>query len=75
MKFYEADEHCLKGACLLYWKKEPWEWPENEGMAHFPFILTARFQPSGEKDKPKNEKQTNGCQWIVSLNNVIHQEY
>lgn len=68
MKFYEVDEHYLKGACLLYWKKEPWEWPGNEGMAHIPFLLTARFQPSGrKKKKTKNEKQTKGCRWIVSL--------
>lgn len=43
MKFYEADEHCGKGA---YLKEKATGLARNEGMAHISFLLTARFQPS-----------------------------
>lgn len=59
MKLY--DEHDPKGACSLHWKKQPWEWPGNEGTAHFPFLWSP--------DSTHQEEQTH--KWVPVNSNSL----
>lgn len=51
--------HCPKEAYLSQWRKDH-KIPGFEGIAHFSFLLTTKFQPPGknESDEKMNE-QTN----------------